>query len=140
MSLVIPIIIFLVFSTIEIGVLLKHRAELSSAAQSAARLGAVGDTTSQMNQRVNSKLTSVPPDRVTREYEKRTWNADTSTWGNWGTLGTDNGRNDADAGDKIRVDLTSQHRLVFPAVMGPVFNADENNEITLEAGYVTMRE
>jgi Flp pilus assembly protein TadG len=140
MSLVIPIIIFLMFSTIEIGVLLKHRAELSSAAQSAVRLGAVGDTTSQMNQRVNSMLTSVNPDRVTRAYEKRTWNAGSSAWSNWVTLGNDNGRNDADAGDKIRVDLTSQHRLVFPAVMGPIFNADENNEITLEARYVTMRE
>lgn len=140
MALVLPIVIFMLFSTLEMGVILKHRAELSSVARAAARLGAVSATTSRMNQEIDQTLDSIHPDRVTRQYYRRAWDAGSATWGNWSSLGTDGSQNDAASGDQIGVLLTAGHQLIFPGLMGPVFGSDESGEIELEARSVMMRE
>lgn len=140
LAIVIPLILFLLFSIVEMGLLVKDRAELGQAAREAVRMAAVGATPSRMTDAVNASLATLPQAEVTREYDYRSWDEDAAAWGAWTTLGTDGTENNAGQGDQIRVRLNYGHRILVPGIMGPVLNADENGKVALSAASVMMRE
>jgi Flp pilus assembly protein TadG len=140
LAIILPVILFLLFSILEMGFMVKNRAELGQAAREAARLAAVGATPTRMDAGVQSALATIPADDVQATYEYRPWDEDASSWGSWTTLGTDGDHNNAETGDQVRVRLNYQHPLLVPGLMGPVLSADENGERQLSASSVMMRE
>lgn len=140
MALVAPLLMFLLFSIIEFGFLVKNRAELGQAAREGARLGAVGSTPTHITSGVHSSCTTIVQDRLTTSYQFRAWDEDAQTWGSWQTLSEVAGENNAENGDQIQIQLTYNHQLLVPGLMGPVLNADENGYISLQATSVMMRE
>jgi Flp pilus assembly protein TadG len=140
LALVLPLILFLLFSIVEMGFMVKNRAELGQAAREAVRLGAVGGTPARMTEGVNSALATIPHGDISVELHFRPWNQSAGTWGSWTTLGTDGTENNASKGDQLRVRLTYAHPILVPGLMGPVFNAGEDNTISLSAATVMMRE
>jgi len=140
LALVAPLIVFLLFSIIEIGFMVKNRADLGHAAREAARLAAVGATPTRMTEAVNTNLTTIHDENVTPEYQFRSWDEDTQSWGAWTTLGVLDGGNNAAPGDQIRVRLGHDHALILPGIMGPVLNADASGRVNLVASSVMMRE
>ncbi len=140
LALVLPLILLLLFSILEMGFMLKHRAELGQAARESARLGAVAATPARMTEGVNSSLTTIPTDGVTIDYQYRAWDEDAGAWGAWTALSTIDGRNSASTGDQIRVRLSYDHHLLVPGLMAPVLNAGEDGALELSASSVMMRE
>ncbi len=140
LALVAPVILFMLFSIIEMGFMVKNRAELGQAAREAARLGAVGATPSRMNQGIASSLSTIDYDGLTITYEYRPWDEDSQTWGSWTALGVDGSQNNAAKGGQIRVELSFNHSLLVPGVMSGVLNANENDQVNLAAASVMMRE
>ena len=140
LALVAPLIIFLLFSILEIGFMVKDRAELGQAAREAARIAAVGGTPARMNQGVATSLATIPDQQVTMEYRYRPWDDQTQTWGSWTNLGTDGTTNNATTGSQIRVRLNYNHRLLVPSMMTSVLGADESGDVELTAASVMMRE
>ncbi len=140
LALVAPLILFMLFSILEIGYMVKNRAELGQAAREAARIAAVGGTPSRMNQGVATALGTIPDDEVTMDYQFRPWDDETQMWGNWTNLGTDGTVNNAPSGAQIRVRLNFMHHLLVPGMMSSVLGADENGDVDHSAASVMMRE
>lgn len=140
LAIILPVILFLLFSILEMGFMIKNRAELGQAAREAARLGAVGSTPARMNEGVNSSLSGIPANDVVRSYEHRQWDEETGAWGDWTQLGVNGTENDANASDQIRVKLEYDHGLLVPGLMAPVLNADDDGNVHLSAASVMMRE
>jgi len=140
LALVAPLIVFLLFSILEIGYMVKDRAELGQAAREAARIAAVGGTLARMNEGVATSLATIPQGSATAEYQYRPWDEETQTWGSWTDLGTDGTMNNAAPGSQIRVRLNYKHHLLVPGMMSSVLGADENGDVDLTAASVMMRE
>ncbi|MFW6438098.1 MAG: TadE/TadG family type IV pilus assembly protein [Armatimonadota bacterium] len=140
LAIILPVVLFLLFSIIELGLMIKKRTELGHAARESARLAAVGSTPTRMSEGVNSSLTTTRTDGVVRDYQYRRWDEETGTWGNWTTLGVDGTENNAAAGDQIRVRIDYDHGLLVPGLMGPVLNADDDGNVHLSGAAVMMRE
>ncbi len=140
LAFILPVLLFLLFSIIEMGFMIKNRAELGHAAREASRLAAVGATPARMTQGVNSALNTIPEDAVVVQYQYRPWNEETGSWGNWTTLGADGTENNASPSDQVRVRLNYEHALLVPGLMAPVLSASEDGNVQLSAAAVMMRE
>jgi hypothetical protein len=135
-----PLVLFMLFSILEIGFMVKNRAELGQAAREAARLGAVGATPARMDEGIATSLTTIDDQEMNAIYDYRPWNEDSQNWGDWTQLGTDGDANSAPRRGQIRVRLTFDHSLLIPGVMGGILGADENGQIEIPAASVMMRE
>ncbi len=140
MALVVPLLLLLLFSIIEFGFLIKNRAELGQAAREGARLAVVGATPTRITIGVNGSVSTIPVGEMTREYNYRSWDEGSGTWGSWQTLGVSDSENNAASGDQIQITLSYDHQLLIPGLMGPVLGADENGRVNLAATSVMMRE
>jgi Flp pilus assembly protein TadG len=140
LALVVPVILFMLFSILEMGFMVKNRAELGQSARESVRLAAVGATPSRMTTGLNSNLNTIDSNNVSVTYEYRTWDENSGAWGSWTTLGSDGTNNNASVGDQIRVRVTYSHPLLFPSVMGPAIDANEDGTKDLSASVVMMRE
>lgn len=140
LALVVPLLLFLLFSIIELGFLVSNRTQLGQASREASRTAVVGGTLAQIDAAVNSNIQTAAPQNLQRTYQFRTWNADTGDWDHWQTLGDDGSANGAPRGSQISVELEFAHGLLVPGIMGPVLGADGNGQVRLTAGSVMMRE
>jgi hypothetical protein len=58
----------------------------------------------------------------------------------WRPLGSRQGRNDVRPGDRIRVRIEYEHRLVLGGLLAPLFGADANGEVQLRTHAERSRE
>ncbi|MGD9495167.1 MAG: TadE/TadG family type IV pilus assembly protein [Armatimonadota bacterium] len=142
LAMVVPLLVFLLFAILEFGLLVQRRSELGQAAREGTRQAAVGATPTRIAAEVASVTGTLDPALLTQSYTFRVWNAATSTWGPWQTLGVnDTGtENNASSGNQVRVRLEYRHRLLLPGLMGQVMHADEDGYLTVVAATVMMRE
>ncbi len=140
LALVIPLLIFLLFSIIELGFLVKNRTELGQAAREGARLAAVGGTMARVDAGVHAALQSIRTETLDHSCDSRIWDESAENWADWEPMATEGDGNNAPRGAQIRVRLEYQHQLLVPGLMGPVLSANEHGEVRLSASSVMMRE
>lgn len=140
LAMVLPLLLILLFGIIEFGWLAQDRAELGQVAREGARIAAVGGTPDRITAAIHGNTTTVTDAELTLVYRYRTWDAGSSSWGGWATLGTDGEQNNAQRGDQIQIKLEYPHKLLVPGLMGPIMGADENGRVNVSANSVMMRE
>ncbi|MFP4248881.1 MAG: TadE/TadG family type IV pilus assembly protein [Armatimonadota bacterium] len=140
MAFVLPLLVTLLFGTVEIGWMLKQSQSLNHVSREVARVASIGAPCAQIHSRVAEASPGLDVERLTCSLQFRAWNEDTGMWGEWMTL-TDNGaENSAATGDQIRVQLQYVHSLAAGRLMAGVLDASEDNTLTLNAAIVSMRE
>jgi len=139
MAIVTPILVLLLFGTMEMGLLFKDSLALNSACREAARLAAMGATTTDVSIRARAAATTLVPANVTVISQYRTYLA--GLWGPWTILGnnSDGTNNNAPSGAQIRITLTYPHALVTGSLFASLANPG-TNIVTVRGSMVMMRE
>jgi Flp pilus assembly protein TadG len=139
MAIVAPILILLLFGTMEMGLLFKDSLSLNSACREAARVAAVGATTSDIAARARAAATTLNPANVTVTSQYRTYSG--GVWSAWTALG-DNAAgtaNSAPSGAQVKITLTYPHQLVTGALFASLATPG-TNKVTIRGSMVMMRE
>ncbi len=139
MAIVAPILIILLFGTIEMGLLFKDALTLNSACREAARVAAVGARTADITARARAAATTLNASLITVTQEYRTYTG--GVWSAWMTLGDSvvTPTNDAPSGAQIRITLTYPHPLVTGALFQSLADPGTST-VTVRASMVMMRE
>lgn len=139
MAIVAPVLILLLFGTMEMGLLFKDSLSLNQACREAARVAAVGAKTTDVTIRARAAATTLIAASVTIAQEYRTYTG--GVWGPWTALGlsTDGTANNAPSGSQIRITLTYPHSLVTGALFASLANPG-TNVVTVRSRMVMMRE
>lgn len=141
MAILAPLLIFLLFGIVEMGLVLKNQLVLNSACREAARVAGIGSPTAQIIARARVAATTLPADQITGVPEYRSYAPDTG-WSEWQPLGDtgDLSANAAPTNSQIKVTLTYPHSLIT-GLMVLGFGADPSTRIvTLYSAVVIRRE
>ena len=142
LALVAPVLVFLLFAFAELSWLLADIFILNAAARAGAREAAVGATTSEITDRVQSVASSLDQDSLTITLQYRVKSGD--QWGQWQTLGdTTQGSqtvNDAPSGAQVRVQLTYEHQLLVHGLFRAIADPDNPQVRTVTVSAVMRRE
>ena len=141
MAIIAPILITLLFGTVEMGMIMKDVLSLNSAAREGARSASIGDTNTDIDNRIDAAAPGINTTNLTITLQYRTYSS--GTWSSWATLTTTSGAtsNSAPSGSQIQVQLSYPH----PLIMGKLFTSllatnQTNNTMTLNATMIMMRE
>ena len=141
MAIVAPLLIFLLFGIIEMGLVSKNQLVLNSACREAARVAGIGSPTAQITARACAAATTLSADQITAVLEYRSYAPDTG-WSAWQPLGDteDLSANAAPTNSQTKVTLTYPHSLIT-GLMVSGFGADPSTRIvTLQSTVVIRRE
>lgn len=140
MAIVAPVLILLLFGTIEMGLLFKDALTLSSAAREGVRVAAVGSTVQDINNRITAAAATLHTENLSVEINKRMYAG--GSWSSWTNLGDtgDGLGNDALRGEQIRITLTYPHELVTGGLFSGLVTAPGESAVNLSSSMVMMRE
>lgn len=134
-----PILVFLMFSIVEFGLMFRTVAQLNTVAREAARAAAAGDTP----YRVYSQLAAAGEGldmqelQLTLEYREYTGYG---TWGEtWYPLTDAGGLNSAPLHAQIRAAAQYSHGLTFPGLFSFLVDPEEDDVKTLTAVVIMTR-
>ena len=138
LALTLPLLILLLLSIAEIGLILADSLALGSVCRESVRAAALGKSTSEIRA---VGLASAPPSLtlVTDDFTLECRTQTDGVWGTWSVLGDIlSGSllvNNAAEGAQVRVTLTYQHTLIAgPLIQG----ANQNGTITLRTSSVAL--
>ena len=139
MAIVAPILILLLFGTMEMGLLFRDSLVLNSACREAARVAALGGRTADVTARAQAAATTLVASNVTDTQQYRTYSA--GTWGSWTNLANtgDGTANNAPSGAQIRITLTYPHELCTGSLFASLANPGTST-VTVRGNMVMMRE
>lgn len=141
LAVVLPVLVLLLFGSLEVGMLVKASMTVNRVANEAARMAGVGASPARITAHIASSATGLAFDQLTTLYEYRQWDTATNAWGEWTTLGTDPlnpADNDAPMGSQVRVTLAYPYQLLFRGLLGPELGATDGG-INLPASIITVR-
>jgi hypothetical protein len=139
-AMVAPLLIFLLFGIIEFGLMVKDLVGVNQAAREGARSAAIGATPSTLGARIAGAAPTIDTDALNIQYDRRTFDESSGTWGSWQTLGVDGSKNDAASGDQIRISIEYPHQLVTGGLFAGLADDPESGTITLNTAIVMQRE
>ena len=137
MAIVAPILIMLLFGTIEMGLLFKDSLALNSACREAARVAAMGSVTTDVTTRARAAATTLVAANVTITQQYRI--LDLGVWGPWTTMADLGGYNTAPSGAQIRIALSYPHSLVTGSLFASLANPGTST-VTVRGNMIMMRE
>ena len=138
LALTLPLLILLLLSIAEIGLILADSLALGSVCRESVRAAALGKSTSEIRA---VGLASAPPSLtlVTGNFTLECRTQTSGVWGAWSVLGdTTSGGvvlNNAAAGTQVRVTLAYQHTLIAGSL---IQGANQNGKITLRTSSVAL--
>lgn len=141
LAVVLPVLVLLLFGSLEVGMLVKASMTVNRVANEGARMAGVGASPARISAHIASSATGLDFDQIITRYEYRQWDTATSAWGNWTTLGTDPlnpADNDAPMGAQVRVTLQYPYDLIFRGLLGRELGAADGG-IILPASVITVR-
>lgn len=142
LALTAPVLMLLLFGTLELGALMSDFVVLNAAARAGARSAAVGWPTAVIEERIASVASSLDEEKLTVTLQRRTLSQ--GTWTAWTTLGNTNDGsglvNDAPQGAEIRVQLSYRHELLAPGIFGVLADSPQVTYKTLQACAYMQRE
>ncbi len=137
-----PILVVLLFGIIELGLIFKDMMTLNQAAREGGRVAAVGSSTTEIVDRLQSAAASLRPESLSYTLQYRTYSG--GTWGEWMTLGDTSAEgyttNDAPQGAQIRVLANYTHQLVTGGLFSSLADDPEANTVDLQASLIIRRE
>jgi hypothetical protein len=139
-AIILPLLVTLLFGTLEIGWMVKQSQSLNHVAREVARVASIGAPCNQIQSRVAEVAPGLQTEQLSCSLQYRAWDENAGAWSGWMTLGDEGSENTAANGDQIRVQLQYVHSLATGHLMAGVFDASEDNTITLNATIVSMRE
>jgi len=142
LAVVLPVLIVLLFGSIEVGMLVRASMAVNRVANEAARMAGIGGAPARIESHIASCATGLDMDLVSITYERRTPDAIAQSWGEWVTLGTDPlnpADNDASVGDDVRAVLDYPYPLLFRGLLGGLMGANDAGVVHLPATVVTAR-
>lgn len=136
MAIVAPLLVLLVFSILEVGLIIKDALTINQAAREGVRAAAVGASIETIETRVRGSAPSLDPAAIQCEEFYRTLSKSTGAWTGWTELtnigsGADL-RNSAPVDAQIRITVTYPHQLVAGQLFAGL--ADENTPGTMSLG------
>lgn len=139
MAIVAPILVLLLFSTIEMGLLFKDSLSLNSACREAARVAAVGAPTTEITARARAAGTTLVTSNISVTQQYRTYS--NGVWSAWTTLGNNTAgtANNAPSGAQIKITLSYPHPLVTGSLFASLA-ASGTNVVNVRGSMVMMRE
>jgi len=140
LAMILPVMLMLLFGTLEIGLMVRTSGSIGHVARETARTASMGATPSQIASHVRDVSVGLNDDRLSTSLHYRHWNQEAGTWGNWTILTGDGVSNIAQSDDQIRVVLTYKHLLATGGLLADVFGASDENTVTVDATVVSVRE
>jgi len=135
MALVAPILIFLLFGIVDMGLLFRDTLVLGTACREALRVACVGCSTAEISSRAVSAAETLVTASIGVQMSYRQTPADS-----WTTLSdTSDGTNSAPSGSQVRVTLAYPHTLIFGPIAS-MFGDNGSQTKTLHATMVARRE
>lgn len=140
MAIAAPILILMLFATIEMGLIIRANTRMHTLAQLAGRMAARGLTTTAIENSMSGTNIRLDSQQLTTTYEKKPYNETSGSYGSWTTLGNGSSENNAESGDRIRVTVTYNHGLVSGGLIPGLVDDQQNNTMELEASIIVRRE
>jgi len=140
MAVVIPVLLLLLATVIEIGLLVKDRQVIHQAARAGAWKAANGAPVTAVCEYVRGSAPDLDPDRLTIVCERRPYNRDSGTWDSWVPLGSIGSFNDAFEGDRVRVALDYSHQFAMGRFFGAIIGHPESASMAMSCAVVARRE
>ncbi len=140
MAILLPLMLLLIFGTLEVGLMAKQSHSLNHVAREMARVASIGAPNSQISAHMAAVAPGLDCDRIGSSIQYRAWEEGAGTWGAWTTLTDDGVENSASSGDQIRVKLTYSYQLATGGMLADTLNASADNVVTVNATIVSMRE
>ena len=139
-ALVVPVVIILIFGTIEFGLIFKDLLIINQAAREGARAGALGAPTSVIVSKVMEPAGTLATDRISITMQYRNYMP--GAWGEWHTL-VDIGSpvtNCAIPGAQVRVRVEYGHALATGKMFTRWADDADGTLVTLRGGSLVRRE
>ena len=141
MAVLAPLLVILLFGTVEMGMILKDVMVLNSAAREAARAASIGATNADTVSRASAAATTINTANLTVQLDFRTFAS--GVWSAWTPLTTASGasQNSAPTGSQIRVVLNYPHPLIVGRLFTSLLATNQTaNTMSLRATMTMMRE
>lgn len=141
MAVVAPVLVLMLFASIELGLIIRDTIGMNTLAHQAGRLAAKGRTTTAIHTSVTSTPSSLNSASLSATLEKQPFDDETGTYGAWTSLGNMGGvMNDAQDGDRIRVTILYDHQLVSGGIIPVLVDDAEAGTSQLSASIIVRRE
>ncbi|MFW6156100.1 MAG: TadE family protein [Armatimonadota bacterium] len=131
-ALAVPLLILIFFGVVEIGIMADSVVELTRVTREAARGASRGWTPSQVSSFLQ-QLRSIDPETITVECEYQPLDPETGEYGAWQPLTSVGSFNSARDGDRVRVVLTCEHKLISGGLFGGLVDDPQTGTTTLSA-------
>jgi Flp pilus assembly protein TadG len=140
MAIVLPVLCFMLFGIIELGMLFKDAIVVFQATREGGRQAALGATPSAIAAQIRDSAPTLNPDNLQITLTYRTWS--NGAWSEWVTLGTkaDGSENNAPTGAQVRVQVNYPHPLLLGGLFSFLASRPGTNQVDLRATVIARRE
>ena len=140
-ALVVPLLLVLLLGIVEFGLLFENFIIAKNAVREAARAGALGAGTSEIEDRVVEVAAGLNEDNITITQERGSYSEGSWTWQALGDqAGTEGTVNDAPTGSHVRISLSYPHPLLAASLVSGLEDEPGSGTITITADAVFRRE
>ncbi|MCE5218461.1 pilus assembly protein [bacterium] len=144
MAIVAPLLVLLVFSILEVGLIIKDALTINQAAREGVRAAAVGASIETIETRVRGSAPSLNPAAIRCDKSYRTLSKSTGAWSGWTELtnigsGADL-RNIAPVDAQVMITVTYPHQLVAGQLFSGLSDKGTPGTMTLGASLIMRRE
>lgn len=144
MAIVAPLLVLLVFSILEVGLIIKDALTINQAAREGVRAAAVGAAIAAIDARLRSGAPTLTAANLVWYGQYRTLSKSAGTWSDWVALGdTGSGadlRNNAPVDAQIRITVTYPHQLVAGQLFSGLSDKGTPGTMSLGASLIMRRE
>ena len=131
--LLVPVILGMLPLMIECASLINATVSLHRVAAEAGAAAASGAAPSVILAKIDARRSGIDGRFIDCRALCTRWGGSSGSRSGWSDLQMDGGGNDAAAGDRISVRLHDDHALVLGGLLAPLFGADADNTVELEA-------
>ncbi len=136
-ALVAPLLLVLLLGIVEFGLLFQDFIIAKNAAREAARCGALGASTTEIEAKIVEVAAGLAEDEITITQEYGIYSE--ASW-SWQALGDQGLVNDAPTGSHVRISLSYPHPLLVASLIPELEDEPGSGTITITADAVFRRE
>ncbi len=140
-ALVVPLLLVLLLGIAEFGLLFEDFIIAKNAAREAARCGALGASTTEIEAKIVEVAAGLAEDEITITQEYGIYSGGSWSWQALGDQAGDQGlENDAPTGSHVRISLSYPHPLLVASLIPELEDEPGGGTITITADAVFRRE
>lgn len=140
LAMILPLLVMLLFATLEVGVMVRCSHNVSHMARDGARMASIGACPTRIAQHLGDSGAGLDARNLSVTLEHRSWDEHAGSWGNWIALAANGDGNTASPGDQLRVTLQYDHPLIMGGMFAEFLQASEDNNVSVDSTVVTLRQ